>query len=118
MFLGADEEAVTWYHRAIQLDRNYWIVDFNLAATLAELGQLDEARAEAQAGLALEPKFTLRRYRAGAATDNPVFLKRRVAATAHKVATPVNWKNGEDVIIAGSVTDDDAKKQYPQGWKA
>ena len=36
----------------------------------------------------------------------------------HKVATPVNWKNGEDVIIAGSVTDDDAKKQYPDGWKA
>ena len=36
----------------------------------------------------------------------------------HKVATPVNWKSGEDVIIAGSVTDDDAKKQYPQGWKA
>jgi alkyl hydroperoxide reductase subunit AhpC len=36
----------------------------------------------------------------------------------HKVATPVNWKNGEDVIIAGSVTDDDAKKTYPQGWKA
>ena len=36
----------------------------------------------------------------------------------HKVATPVNWKNGEDVIIAGSVTDDDAKKTYPQGWKS
>jgi len=36
----------------------------------------------------------------------------------HKVATPVNWKNGEDVIIAGSVSDDDAKKQYPQGWNA
>ncbi|WP_088694850.1 MULTISPECIES: peroxiredoxin [unclassified Rhizobium] len=36
----------------------------------------------------------------------------------HKVATPVNWKNGEDVIIAGSVSDDDAKKQYPQGWRA
>jgi thioredoxin-dependent peroxiredoxin len=36
----------------------------------------------------------------------------------HKVATPVNWKQGEDVIIAGSVTDEDAKKQYPQGWKA
>jgi alkyl hydroperoxide reductase subunit AhpC len=36
----------------------------------------------------------------------------------HKVATPVNWKIGEDVIIAGSVSDDDAKKQYPQGWKA
>ncbi|MEX2127710.1 MAG: peroxiredoxin [Xanthobacteraceae bacterium] len=36
----------------------------------------------------------------------------------HKVATPVNWKRGEDVIIAGSVSDDDAKKIYPQGWKS
>ena len=36
----------------------------------------------------------------------------------HKVATPVNWKHGEDVIIAGSVSDEDARKTYPQGWKA
>ena len=36
----------------------------------------------------------------------------------HKVATPVNWKQGEDVIIAGSVSDDDAKKVYPNGWKS
>jgi alkyl hydroperoxide reductase subunit AhpC len=36
----------------------------------------------------------------------------------HKVATPVNWKQGEDVIIAGSVSDDEAKKTYPNGWKA
>ena len=36
----------------------------------------------------------------------------------HKVATPANWKNGEDVIIAGSVSDDDAKKAYPNGWKS
>ena len=36
----------------------------------------------------------------------------------HKVATPVNWKQGEDVIIAGSVSDDDAKKLFPAGWKA
>jgi len=35
----------------------------------------------------------------------------------HKVATPVNWKPGDDVIIAGSVTNDEAKKIYPQGWK-
>jgi alkyl hydroperoxide reductase subunit AhpC len=35
----------------------------------------------------------------------------------HKVSTPVNWKNGDDVIIAGSVNNDDAKKIYPQGWK-
>ena len=36
----------------------------------------------------------------------------------HKVATPVNWEPGEDVIIAGSVSDEDAKKAYPQGWRA
>ena len=36
----------------------------------------------------------------------------------HKVATPVNWKDGDDVIIAASVSDEDAKKQYPKGWKA
>jgi alkyl hydroperoxide reductase subunit AhpC len=36
----------------------------------------------------------------------------------HKVATPVNWKHGDDVIIAGSVSDDDAKKMWPNGWKA
>jgi thioredoxin-dependent peroxiredoxin len=36
----------------------------------------------------------------------------------HRVATPVNWKQGEDVIIAGAVTDDEAKTIYPAGWKA
>jgi thioredoxin-dependent peroxiredoxin len=36
----------------------------------------------------------------------------------HKVATPVNWKQGEDVIIVPAVSDDDAKKAYPGGWKA
>jgi alkyl hydroperoxide reductase subunit AhpC len=36
----------------------------------------------------------------------------------HKVATPANWKPGEDVIIAGSVSDDDARKMFPDGWKA
>jgi thioredoxin-dependent peroxiredoxin len=36
----------------------------------------------------------------------------------HKVATPAQWKQGNDVIIAGSVSDDDARKVYPQGWLA
>ncbi len=36
----------------------------------------------------------------------------------HRVATPANWKQGEDVIIAGSVSDDEAKGIYPSGWKA
>jgi hypothetical protein len=34
------------------------------------------------------------------------------------VATPVNWKKGDDVIIAGSVSDDEAKALFPAGWKA
>ena len=36
----------------------------------------------------------------------------------HQVSTPVNWKPGEDVIISGSVSDDDARKKFPGGWKA
>jgi len=37
--------------------------------------------------------------------------------SAHKVATPVNWKQGDDVIIVPAVSDDEAKQKYPQGWK-
>ena len=37
---------------------------------------------------------------------------------SHKVATPVNWKKGDDVIIAGSVSDEAAKEQYPDGWES
>jgi len=36
----------------------------------------------------------------------------------HKVATPANWQNGDDVIIAGSVSDEEAKEKYPEGWKS
>jgi thioredoxin-dependent peroxiredoxin len=36
----------------------------------------------------------------------------------HKVATPVNWKHGDDVIIVGSVSDDDAKTMFPAGWRS
>jgi alkyl hydroperoxide reductase subunit AhpC len=38
--------------------------------------------------------------------------------TANKVATPVNWQQGEDVIIAGSVSDEEAEKTYPEGWES
>jgi adenylate cyclase len=77
LYLGTYEEALDWYRRAKDLDPNYATGRFNMAAVLVELGRLDEARAEVQAGLALNPGFTIRRYRAGAQSDNPAFLKGR-----------------------------------------
>src|ERR1700689_568987 len=77
LYLGDPEGALSLYPRAKELNPNYPTGRFNMAATLMELGRLDEARAEVQAGLALNPGFTLRRYRDGAQSDNPVFLKGR-----------------------------------------
>ncbi len=44
-------------------------------------------------------------------------LDSMLLTTKHQVSTPVNWKPGEDVIISGSVSDEEAKKKYPGGWK-
>jgi TolB-like protein/class 3 adenylate cyclase/Tfp pilus assembly protein PilF len=77
LYLGAYEEALDLYRRAKELNPNYPTGRFNMATVLVELGRFDEARAEVQAGLALNPGFTIRRYRAGAQSDNPVFLKGR-----------------------------------------
>jgi tetratricopeptide (TPR) repeat protein len=76
-YLGDYEGALSLYRRAKELNPNYPTGRFLLSATLVELDRLDEARAEVQAGLALNPGFTIRRYRAGAQSDNPLFLKRR-----------------------------------------
>jgi tetratricopeptide (TPR) repeat protein len=73
--LDADAEAVGWVRRSIEVNRNYSPAHFVLAAALGLLGALDEARAAAQAGLALNPSFTIRRLRAVAqSSDNPAFL--------------------------------------------
>jgi len=74
--LGADTEAVIWMRRGIDANRNFSIGHFNLAAALARLGKLDEARTAVNAGLALDPSFTIRRFRdAGKArSDNPTLL--------------------------------------------
>jgi TolB-like protein/class 3 adenylate cyclase len=77
LYLGAREDAVAKYHQAFEINRNYPTGHFYLAATLEELGRHDEARAEVRAGLELNTEFTIRRYRDGAQSDNPVFLKRR-----------------------------------------
>jgi TolB-like protein/Tfp pilus assembly protein PilF len=75
--LTADAEAVSWFRRSIEANRNYPLAHFILAAALALLGSLDEARAAARAGLALDPSFTIRRFRHGASTDNPTYLAGR-----------------------------------------
>ena len=88
--LGAYEDALGLYRRSIELNPNYATGRFIMAAVLAELGRLDEARAEVQAGLALNPGFTIRRYRAAAQSDNPVFLKgrKRIIEGMRKVGVP------------------------------
>jgi TolB-like protein/class 3 adenylate cyclase len=75
--LGADEEAVAQFRRAVETNRNLPLTHFGLAAALAHLGRLDEARTATQAGLALDPTFTIRRFRAGAATNDPTYLAGR-----------------------------------------
>lgn len=76
--LDADTEALAWLRRSLEANRNYPLQHFNLAAVLTRLGQIDEARAAVQAGLALDPTFTIRRYRASNAwSDNPAYLAGR-----------------------------------------
>jgi TolB-like protein len=77
--LNADKEAVVWLRRGLEANRNYSVAHFQLAAVLARLGEMDEARAAAKAGFALDPDFTIRRFRAGnARSDDPTCLAGRV----------------------------------------
>ncbi len=73
--LGSWEQAVAWFRRAIEANRNNPVY-FNLAAALAQLGRLDEARSAVWAGLALNPAYTISRRRASwtAQSDDPTYL--------------------------------------------
>jgi TolB-like protein len=70
------EQAVAWFRRAIEANRNYPAANFNLAAALAQLSRMDEAHFAVRAGLALNPTFTASRARAAltARSDNPTYL--------------------------------------------
>ncbi|WP_426615341.1 winged helix-turn-helix domain-containing tetratricopeptide repeat protein [Bradyrhizobium sp. McL0616] len=80
LFLGADLEAAAWMRRSIEANRNHPVPHYYLAAALALLGSLREARAAAQAAVVLNPTFTLRRYRARVASDHPAYLAGRERA--------------------------------------
>jgi TolB-like protein len=73
----ADAEAVGWFRRSLEANRNYPLAHFALGAALALLGAREEARAATKAGLALDPTFTIRRYRLNPQSNDPTYLARR-----------------------------------------
>jgi TolB-like protein len=75
--LDAADEAAHWANRAIEANRNHPFAHFFLAAALAQLGRLDEARAATAAGLALDPAFTVARWRGSRQSTNPIYIARR-----------------------------------------
>jgi len=77
LHLGDHEEAAKHLRRALDINRNMPSAHFYLGAALASLDRIDEARAIIVAGLALDPTFTIARYRAATSSDNPVYLAQR-----------------------------------------
>jgi TolB-like protein/class 3 adenylate cyclase len=76
--LNLDSDVIVWLRRAIEANRNFSLAYFLLAGRLARLGDLEQARAKVQAGLALDPSFTIRRMRqALSAFDNPTVVAAR-----------------------------------------
>jgi TolB-like protein/class 3 adenylate cyclase len=75
--LNEDAAALSWLNRSLETNRNHPMVHFLLAVALALLGSLDQARAAARAGLAITPSFTIRRFRDGAQSDDPIYLAAR-----------------------------------------
>jgi hypothetical protein len=66
-----------WLRRSIEANRNFPLAHFHLAAALALVGSLDEARAAAQVGLAFYADFTIRRFRRQSASNIPTYLAKR-----------------------------------------
>jgi len=90
-YLAADEAAAYWFKRSIETNRNVApFVHFYLAAALAHLERIEEARASVQAGLALDPNFTLSHFHASSPTDNPTCLaqRARIAEGMRKAGLP------------------------------
>ena len=78
LHLGSYEQAVAWFRRSIEANRNYSLAYFHLAAALAQPGRLEEAHSAVKAGFAVNPSFTIFRARATwtARSDDPTYLAR------------------------------------------
>ena len=77
LHIEADTKAVECFLRSIEANRNFAIAHFGLAASLALVGHRDQARAAVETGLALNPTFTIHRFRDGIMSNNPAFLVNR-----------------------------------------
>jgi tetratricopeptide (TPR) repeat protein len=75
--LGRDEESAAWLNRSIELSPNLPVAHFYLAAALAHLGRIEDAREAARVGLELNPYLTIARLRSTAFSDNPAYLASR-----------------------------------------
>ena len=76
LHLGSYEQAIMWFRRAIEANRNYPLPNFMLGTALAQLGRLDEAHSSVNAGIAINPSFTVTRARVDwtALSDDPTYL--------------------------------------------
>jgi TolB-like protein/class 3 adenylate cyclase len=88
--LGADADAVMWLGRSIETYREFPLPHFLLAAALALLGNLDQARAATKTGLEVYSKFTVARFRTSVPSDNPAFLagRERIYKGMHMAGVP------------------------------
>ena len=77
LFLGALDDAIAWCRRSVEANPNFPVLRFHFAAALALRSRVGEAREQVKAGLAMIPRFTISRYRATPANDNPIFLASR-----------------------------------------
>jgi TolB-like protein/DNA-binding SARP family transcriptional activator/Flp pilus assembly protein TadD len=77
LYQCSDDEAVTYFRRSIETSRNHPAAQYFLAGALALLGRVEEARSALRAAIAFHPDFTISRFRAGAASDNPRYLAAR-----------------------------------------
>jgi TolB-like protein len=90
-YLGADEAAIHWFRRSIETNRTIApFVHFFLAAALAQLGRIEEARASVSAGLTLDPHFSLALFHIDSPTDHPTCLmqRERIAHGLRKAGLP------------------------------
>jgi hypothetical protein len=71
------EEAVVWFRRGLEANRNHALTNFHLAASLVRLGKLEEAHAAVRAGLALNPRFNVQAIRQSGWSDVPAYVAGR-----------------------------------------